>query len=78
MERAVTTPVLNPREIQVARELARAKSNKEIARTLGLAVATIKIHIKHIQRKRLLPNRVAIAVWYATNFTDWKEAAPSV
>jgi two-component system nitrate/nitrite response regulator NarL len=68
---AVASPVpssaeeslLSPREQELLREIARGASNKEIARTLGIAETTVKIHVQHILRKLNLSSRVQVAVW---------------
>lgn len=54
---------LSPRENDILREIARGASNKEIARTLGIAETTVKIHVQHILRKLGLTSRVQAAVW---------------
>jgi len=54
---------LTPREIQILGCLAAGGSNKEIARELGLAESTVKIHIQHILRKLDLSSRVQAAVY---------------
>jgi two-component system nitrate/nitrite response regulator NarL len=54
---------LSPREQDILREIARGASNKEIARTLGIAETTVKIHVQHILRKLELSSRVQAAVW---------------
>jgi len=54
---------LSPRETDILREIARGASNKEIARTLGIAETTVKIHVQHILRKLELSSRVQAAVW---------------
>jgi len=53
---------LSPRELEILREIARGASNKEIARTLAIAEATVKIHVQHILRKLNLSSRVQAAV----------------
>ncbi len=53
---------LSPRERQILAEIARGASNKEIARTLDIAEATVKIHVQHILRKLNLSSRVQAAV----------------
>jgi two-component system nitrate/nitrite response regulator NarL len=53
---------LSPRELDILREIARGASNKEIARTLGIAETTVKIHVQHILRKLGLTSRVQAAV----------------
>ncbi|MBI5922527.1 MAG: AAA family ATPase [Betaproteobacteria bacterium] len=39
---------LTPKELKVLRELASGRTNKEIARSIGLAPETIKFHLKNI------------------------------
>ena len=56
---------LSPRERQILAEIARGASNKEIARTLDIAEATVKIHVQHILRKLNLTSRVQAAVYAA-------------
>lgn len=56
-------PPLSPRELEILRELTLGASNKEIARTLGIAESTVKIHVQHILRKLELSSRVQAAVW---------------
>ncbi|MGE5452151.1 MAG: response regulator [Acidobacteriota bacterium] len=57
---------LSPREHDILREIARGASNKEIARTLGIAETTVKIHVQHILRKLNLTSRVQAAVYATT------------
>lgn len=56
---------LSPREQQILAEIARGASNKEIARTLEIAEATVKIHVQHILRKLNLSSRVQAALYAA-------------
>lgn len=58
-------PALSPREQEILALIAAGASNKEAARTLGVAESTIKIHVQHILRKLGLSTRVQAAV-YAT------------
>jgi len=51
------------REIQILRLLTTGASNKLIARELGLAEATVKVHIKAILRKARAENRTQAAMW---------------
>ena len=53
---------LSPRELQILAEIACGASNKEIARSLSIAEATVKIHVQHILRKLNLVSRVQAAV----------------
>ena len=56
---------LSPREREILALIAKADSNKHIARALDIAETTVKIHVQHILRKLGLTNRVHAAV-YAT------------
>lgn len=56
---------LSPREREIARLIARGASNKEIARELGIAETTVKIHVQHVLRKLGLSSRVQAAVYAA-------------
>ena len=55
--------MLSPREVQILRHLTQGASNKLIARELGLAEATIKVHLKAILRKVRAANRTQAAMW---------------
>lgn len=54
---------LSPREREIVRLIARGASNKEIARELGIAETTVKIHVQHVLRKLDLSSRVQAAVY---------------
>jgi len=54
---------LSPREREILAHIARGASNKETARELGIAEATVKIHVQHILRKLNLSSRVQAAVY---------------
>lgn len=62
-EEAAPVSLLSPREEEVLREIARGRSNKEIARALDIAETTVKIHVQHILRKLGLSSRVQAAVY---------------
>ena len=53
---------LSPREREILRAIARGASNKEIARELGIAETTVKIHVQHVLRKLGFSSRVQAAV----------------
>jgi two-component system nitrate/nitrite response regulator NarL len=53
---------LSPRERDILRGIARGGSNKEIARDLGIAETTVKIHVQHVLRKLDVSSRVQAAV----------------
>ena len=53
---------LSPREQDILGGIARGQGNKEIARSLGIAETTVKIHVQHILRKLDVSSRVQAAV----------------
>ena len=55
-------PDLTERETPVLRGLCEGKSNKEIARDLGLQEVTIKLHVKTLCRKLEARNRTQAAM----------------
>ncbi|MCA0324958.1 MAG: response regulator transcription factor [Proteobacteria bacterium] len=64
---AVSEPVAGPygltgRQLDVLRELATGASNKEIARALGIAPATVKNHVEAIFTKMGTSNRLQAVV----------------
>jgi two-component system nitrate/nitrite response regulator NarL len=67
---AVAAPVdplaaLSPREREIVQLVANGLSNKEIARSLDITEATVKIHVQHLLRKLNLKSRVQAAVFAA-------------
>ncbi len=56
---------LSPREREILALIAKGASNKEVARELNIAEATVKIHVQHILRKLNLSSRVQAAVFAA-------------
>ena len=54
---------LSGREAQILHCLTKGASNKLIARDLGVAEATIKVHVKAILRKVKAANRTQAAMW---------------
>ena len=55
--------VMSPRELDILRGIALGQGNKVIARSLGIAEATVKIHVQHILRKMGVSSRVHAAVF---------------
>ncbi|GGE23731.1 LuxR family transcriptional regulator [Primorskyibacter flagellatus] len=53
---------LTPREVEVVRGIAGGKSNKEIARDLGVQEVTVKLHVKTLSRKLGARNRTHAAM----------------
>jgi two-component system nitrate/nitrite response regulator NarL len=57
----------SPREMEVLRLLAQGTYNKQIAHALGIAEATVKVHVKSLLRKMRVLNRTQAAVWALNN-----------
>lgn len=55
-------PNLTPRQTDVLQSLAKGQSNKEIARTLHLSEATVKIHVRQLMKKYGAMNRTQVAL----------------
>ncbi|WP_418320403.1 response regulator [Piscinibacter sakaiensis] len=53
---------LSAREREILGGITKGQANKEIARTLGIAETTVKIHVQHILRKLDVSSRVHAAV----------------
>lgn len=65
------TDVLSPREITIVELIGRGRSNKEMARHLGIAPETVKTHIKNIFLKLGVERRAqAIARAYALGLIE--------
>jgi len=53
-------PTLTPRENIVLHQVQLGRSNKEIARSLGIAEHTVKIHLQHVFQKLRLHRRTEL------------------
>jgi DNA-binding NarL/FixJ family response regulator len=53
---------LTPREVEVLRQLAQGRSNKEIANTLAIGDETVKTHVGSVLAKLGVENRAQAAV----------------
>jgi DNA-binding NarL/FixJ family response regulator len=54
---------LTNRELQVLRHVALGLSNREIGRSLGISIETVKEHVQNILRKIDVTDRTQAAVW---------------
>lgn len=54
---------LTEQENRILEHLIAGKSNKLIARDMGIAEGTVKVHVKHLLKKLNLRSRVEAAVW---------------
>jgi two-component system, NarL family, nitrate/nitrite response regulator NarL len=61
---------LSGREQEILRWLMEGAPNKIIARKLGVAEATVKVHIKAILRKIRAQNRTQAAMWATTHLNS--------
>jgi DNA-binding NarL/FixJ family response regulator len=62
MHAVTATDELTAREVEVMRELARGRSNKEIAASLAISEETIKTHVGHVLAKLQVDNRTQALV----------------
>jgi len=54
---------LTEQESRILQHLIDGKSNKLIAKDMGIAEGTVKVHVKHLLKKLNLRSRVEAAVW---------------
>lgn len=60
---SLTEAGLTEQEGRILEHLIEGKSNKLIARDIGIAEGTVKVHVKHVLKKLNLRSRVEAAVW---------------
>ncbi len=70
---SLTEAGLTEQENRILARLVEGKSNKLIARDMGIAEGTVKVHVKHVLRKLNLRSRVEAAVWADR---CWRQSAP--
>jgi len=58
---------LTNREMQVLRHVAMGLSNREVGKSLGISVETVKEHVQNILRKLHVNDRTQAAVWAVRN-----------
>jgi DNA-binding CsgD family transcriptional regulator len=58
---AAAWELLSPRQREVARELSRGSTNKEIAQQLGVSVRTIDMHVAHVLGRLNCRSRAEVA-----------------
>ena len=61
---------LSPREREVLSNVVEGHSNKVVAWRLGMAEATVKVHLKSVLRKIKVDNRTQAAVWALANLPE--------
>lgn len=75
-ENRLTGLPVSDRETEILRCLIDGDPNKVISRRLGIAEATVKVHIKAILRKLRVQNRTQAAIWAANRGLTVPRAAP--
>jgi DNA-binding NarL/FixJ family response regulator len=68
--RSIAPPALaqfTARETEVLKLLVAARSNREIARTLGIEERTVKAHVAKLMRKVGVENRIALSIYAVNN-----------
>ena len=60
-------PSLSAREMDILRLLAGGQKNQEMARVLGLSIATIKSHLYHLFKKIGVSDRTQAVLWATRN-----------
>jgi two-component system, NarL family, nitrate/nitrite response regulator NarL len=66
---------LSGREAQILHLITQGAANKVIARELGLAEATVKVHVKAILRKVKVSNRTQAALWAQQHMNEHPQDA---
>lgn len=59
---ALNRPEPTLRELEVLEDIARGRSNKEIAADLGMSEATVKLHVTHLLQKLSAADRTQAAL----------------
>ena len=69
---------LSEREEQILKSVVKGHGNKMIARTLDIAEATVKVHMKSVLRKIRVANRTQAAIWALENGYASKSLHPEL
>lgn len=72
---ALELPKLSSREEYILRYIGEGYPNKLIARKMGIAEGTVKVHVKAILRKIRVGNRTQAAIWLMNNSTAVRDIA---
>jgi DNA-binding NarL/FixJ family response regulator len=56
-------PELTARELEVLSCLAAGMSNKQVARSLGISIRTVTVHVSNLLRKTRSTSRTEAALW---------------
>jgi DNA-binding CsgD family transcriptional regulator len=61
---------LTPRQLEIARLIARGYTNQQVADALVLTPGTVANHVQHILARLGLHSRTQVAVWYSRRGGD--------
>jgi DNA-binding CsgD family transcriptional regulator len=77
-KKAATRPAtpLTAAEKRVLALVSLAKTNKEIARALGISPSTVKRHLENVLKKLHLKNRIELAI-YGLSIAGCPQGSPS-
>jgi predicted ATPase/DNA-binding CsgD family transcriptional regulator len=67
---ATSDTLLSPREMEVARLVARGQTNRQIALELGISNTTVDRHVSNILDKNSFASRAQVAAWVARSAAD--------
>jgi DNA-binding CsgD family transcriptional regulator len=73
---AALPSALTAREQEVLSFLAAGMSNKQMARSMGISIRTVAVHVSNVLRKTGNTSRTAAAVWAAARFTGSRADTP--
>lgn len=62
---------LSPREREVLDLVSQGMANKQIARALGIAERTVKVHLNSVFRQINVADRTSAALWARENLGSW-------
>jgi DNA-binding NarL/FixJ family response regulator len=69
---------LSQRQIEVLRLLGEGQGNKEMARALGIAASTVKLHVQQVLKKLGVANRLqAVILAYRHGMLTCADVAPA-
>jgi DNA-binding CsgD family transcriptional regulator len=68
IERLTSTHGLTRREAQIALEIAYGKTDRAIAKTIGVAFSTVRTHVNHVYEKLGVSTRAALVRLICASF----------
>jgi DNA-binding NarL/FixJ family response regulator len=68
---------LSAREVEVLRLVAEGLANKQIARRLGIAERTVKVHLGNVFRRIGVADRTSAALWAREHLDPEQDAGPA-